>query len=57
MQPTHESGLLSYIYVSVAAKRVGLLHAVMRERYYIWRDRYQLVSKSLLTMIEKKDEF
>jgi len=43
MQPTHESGLLSYIYVSVAAKRDGLLNAVIRERYYIWRDRYQLV--------------
>jgi len=57
MQPTHESGLLSYIYVSVAAKRDGLLNAVIRERYYIWRDRYQLVSKSLLTIIERKTNF
>jgi hypothetical protein len=54
MQPTHEGGLLSYIYVSMAAKRGGLLHTVIREQYYIWRYWYQLVSKSLLTMIAIK---
>jgi hypothetical protein len=59
MQPTHEGGLLSYIYVSMAAKRGGLLHLVIPEYYYIWRDRYHLISKSLLTMIARKknDEF
>jgi len=53
-QPTHDGGLLSYTYVSMAGKRGGLLYAVIREQYYIWRDRYQLVSKNLLTMTEKK---